>query len=553
MQSITLDPLAFEGDFRLAFLGESTAALAYNATAAQVQAALAALPTVGVGNVVVSGPAGGPWSVQFVGALGSTDVADLTADVSGLIAHVNMPPVLGMAQGVSGSNATQQIAFSQSAASGGFTLTFEGETTPTIAHNATAAALKSAPTSLSSLSAAELLVTGTPGNWLVEFVGPRAGLHSPAPGTITGDAANLAGGYPAAGAVTVVEVDAGADEVQQILFDPIVATNGGTFRVRLIGSGYSAPLDFNASALQLQQALESLETVGVGNVEVAGSAGNWTVKFVRQLASTDVDEIVVDRSLLRRNDPVIVSVDTQAGLVDAQQKITLPYSVSGGTFTLTFKSVFVTPLQEGGGGVNERQSVVLPAGTNGGTFTLAFNNGTTAPIPFNATAAQLAGALGALSTVGGAGNVLVSGGAGSWTVEFQGALADQDVTLLLGDASSLTGSFTTGPIAFNATADEVRLRCRPWSRSGAPAPPMSRWREIRASGVSGSSTNSAASDFNRWWPTARSCPCHAGRIPVWPPTSKAATAIRSWSCARSFRRCGMWSGSWCRAMAATIA
>ena len=68
VQSITLDPLAFEGDFRLAFLGESTAALAYNATAAQVQAALAALPTVGVGNVVVSGPAGGPWSVQFVGA-----------------------------------------------------------------------------------------------------------------------------------------------------------------------------------------------------------------------------------------------------------------------------------------------------------------------------------------------------------------------------------------------------------------------------------------------------------------------------------------------------
>ena len=38
-----------------------------------------------------------------------------------------------------------------------------------------------------------------------------------------------------------------------------------------------------------------------------------------------------------------------------------------------------------------------------GTYTLSFNNQTTAPLAFNATAAQMQAALNALSSVGGAG------------------------------------------------------------------------------------------------------------------------------------------------------
>jgi hypothetical protein len=54
-----------------------TAPLAYNATAAAVQAALAALGNVGVNNVTVSGSAGGPYTVTFAGAVG---VPYITAD-----------------------------------------------------------------------------------------------------------------------------------------------------------------------------------------------------------------------------------------------------------------------------------------------------------------------------------------------------------------------------------------------------------------------------------------------------------------------------------------
>lgn len=63
------------GTFRLTFNGATTTAISEAATAATVQAALAALPTVGAGNVLVTGGAGGPWTVTFTGALADTALA----------------------------------------------------------------------------------------------------------------------------------------------------------------------------------------------------------------------------------------------------------------------------------------------------------------------------------------------------------------------------------------------------------------------------------------------------------------------------------------------
>lgn len=72
--------------FTLTFGGQTTAAIAASSTAAQVQSAIAALSTVGVGNVYVTGPAGastGPWSVTFINALGDTNVAQMTSTPTG--------------------------------------------------------------------------------------------------------------------------------------------------------------------------------------------------------------------------------------------------------------------------------------------------------------------------------------------------------------------------------------------------------------------------------------------------------------------------------------
>lgn len=71
------------GTFTLTYKSQTTAGIAFNATAAAVQSALIALSSVGAGNVTVSGSAGGPYNVVFGGTL-SQDLTVLTASGAGL-------------------------------------------------------------------------------------------------------------------------------------------------------------------------------------------------------------------------------------------------------------------------------------------------------------------------------------------------------------------------------------------------------------------------------------------------------------------------------------
>jgi hypothetical protein len=76
------------GTYTLTFGGQTTAAIAWDATAAQVQAALEALSTIGVGNILVTGMVGGltaaPATLTFVNALGNRDVGAVTSNQAGL-------------------------------------------------------------------------------------------------------------------------------------------------------------------------------------------------------------------------------------------------------------------------------------------------------------------------------------------------------------------------------------------------------------------------------------------------------------------------------------
>ena len=86
---------------------------------------------------------------------------------------------------------------------------------------------------------------------------------------------------------------------------------------------------------------------------------------------------------------------------------------------------------------DETQTVRVNNAT-GGTFTLTFNGQTTAPIPFNATAAQIrGGARGALAT-SASGDIAVTGNAGQRRATrpsiFDGAFARTDVAQLTVDA-----------------------------------------------------------------------------------------------------------------------
>lgn len=78
LQEVIVD--ATGGTFTLTFAAETTAAIAFNATAAAVQTALEGLATPVPGDVLVSGAAGGPWTVEFAGAYADTNVGQMTID-----------------------------------------------------------------------------------------------------------------------------------------------------------------------------------------------------------------------------------------------------------------------------------------------------------------------------------------------------------------------------------------------------------------------------------------------------------------------------------------
>jgi hypothetical protein len=84
VQSVTITGGPSGGSFTLTFAGQTTAAIAHNASAATVKARLEALSNIGEGDVKVTGSAGGPYTVTFKGDLSDANVASMTASAAGL-------------------------------------------------------------------------------------------------------------------------------------------------------------------------------------------------------------------------------------------------------------------------------------------------------------------------------------------------------------------------------------------------------------------------------------------------------------------------------------
>ena len=78
-QTVTITGSPTGGTFTLTYSGQTTSAIAYNATALTVRNALEALSNVEAGAVTVTGSAGGPYTVTFTSG---ADVAQMTATPS---------------------------------------------------------------------------------------------------------------------------------------------------------------------------------------------------------------------------------------------------------------------------------------------------------------------------------------------------------------------------------------------------------------------------------------------------------------------------------------
>lgn len=78
VQKITFSAVPVKGEFTVTFDGETTAKVAHNVSAANLQAALLALPQLDAGDVVVTGEAKGPYTLTFGGAYAGVNVPEVT-------------------------------------------------------------------------------------------------------------------------------------------------------------------------------------------------------------------------------------------------------------------------------------------------------------------------------------------------------------------------------------------------------------------------------------------------------------------------------------------
>lgn len=93
VQTLTIPTTATGGTFTITYDGQTTAAIAYNATAADVQTALLLLSNLDTGDVVVTGGPGATaaYTLTFGGTLAATNVPEITATGSLTGAAVTSP------------------------------------------------------------------------------------------------------------------------------------------------------------------------------------------------------------------------------------------------------------------------------------------------------------------------------------------------------------------------------------------------------------------------------------------------------------------------------
>jgi hypothetical protein len=500
-QSVSLGPefgggAVTGGTFTLTFNGQTTSAIAWDATAAIVDQRLESLSNIGTGNVSVTGPAGGPWTVEFVGTLANTDVAQLTGAGAGLTVTGLFPAVVKVT----------------TTTAGGLTPTTEVCTVAAQCKEGVAGSLGgefSTPTGIA--------VDQTTGKVYVVERNSSGGARVQA---FTGDGQFLW----AAGKNVIKNGGAGnvptspvlVNEKQTItLSGPFelgcfcnLSISGGNFTLKFEGEN-TAAIAYNSSAATVQSALEGLANLDPGQVVVTGAAGGpWTVEFTGSKGGTDLLQMTGNPTGLTPSGSSVEVNTTQNGstsfegpaevctvytdcrsaelgtkggefgaggplsstgggngiavvpagpanagnvLVTDRGNNRVQEFTSAGAFVRTFGADIVPQ-----GGVNnvpnnEKQTVTV--GASGGTFKLTYNSQTTVALPYNAPATDpgtpgvidsVQEALNELTSIKPGGSVTVSGGPGDTTgtapyqVTFSGGnLVDLDVNQITVEPASL--------------------------------------------------------------------------------------------------------------------
>ena len=408
---------------------ESTGStIPYNATAGQLQAALEALPGVGVSGVTVSGGPGNetgstPYTVTFSGgALKGNDVEQMTASPAGL----------------TGGSPSSSVTVATTVSGGG----------PEVC-NAT-----SSPADVCKSSSEPALAGGLAGDFGLAIDQVTGNVYAVSIKNNRVDVFSAKGAYEGSFGWNV---NAATPEEKVQFCTVVTGCKAGV-------TGAAAG-QMNFANVPVNPAVSPVD----GHLYVPDSGNQRVVEFAPTLNGA---KEVTNASFVRAFGNDVIPT------INEQQTVTLS-GATGGSFTLSFKSQTTTMTGTGNvtSGSNEITGFAssasffaglaisgpgIPAGTtvtaiNSGILTLsasatasASGATLTTSIPYNASATVVQKALRALSTVGesGSGNAIVTGSAGGpWTVELNGALAGVDQPQMTADGTGLTGASPSVAIA----------------------------------------------------------------------------------------------------------
>lgn len=337
IQTVTLTPQPEAGTFRLAFFGEQTEPIPHDADADAVRDALTALSSFGPGDLSVTRPSANEWQIEFGGQLAGFENPLLSVVASGLslanpidvlrdteAAPTNELQTVALPNGAQSGDFTlrfgsvlvdevqagsgsadevQRVTLPGGTTGGTFRLSFRGSRTAPLDHDASAAEIEAALRGLPSVAGDHIEVTAGPGanQWTVTFTGQLGQANQP-----------------------LLRADAGGLE----------------------GDFTTGTLPLNATAGQVQAALQALPSIGPGNVSVTSdepNGGPWQIEFIGDLAARPLERIVgqgVD--LIAQGDAEAeVTVLTQGGDGNPVLRTTTEFS--------TLRNVEALVIEGGGG------------------------------------------------------------------------------------------------------------------------------------------------------------------------------------------------------------
>ena len=298
IQSIHVNA-ADAGTFTVTHGGQTTAPIAWDATAAALKAALELISSITTVNVTGTGQSGDPWLIEFIdpsGAEAEVTTTDSLTTTATLTYSETTP-------GIDAVNEKQTVTLNN-ATGGTFTLTYSGQTTSALTFDDTAADVETALETLSTITAAT--ATGSAGGpFTVEFVDPGGAdlAMMTATSSLTGAAATVGVEETVAGIVNV-------NETQLFTVDGDTGTYALSYGGQTTGNIAAA-----AVAADIETALELLSTITAVTVTGDGTRKNpFTVVFV----TPEGDATMLSATVTSLTNTVVVAARAQGSSDDRE-------------------------------------------------------------------------------------------------------------------------------------------------------------------------------------------------------------------------------------------